>query len=112
MTAFEDDSPFIASETSDTSMLEENWGASGVHNGVNSSNPPAFLPKQVLQLFANNPTLLSAIVQDAGGKHTFDPFAAGFNSDQMERLSAALSLYRHNGYSETARDTSCVQCGN
>ena len=30
---------------------------------------------------------------------------AGFNSDQMERLSAALSLCRHNEYSESAWDS-------
>jgi hypothetical protein len=46
-----------------------------MHNGVDFSNPPAFLPEQAkraLQFFANNPTLFS--VQDAGGKHMFDPF--------------------------------------
>jgi hypothetical protein len=97
--------------------LARNWDAwSGF------SNPPAFLPyqvKQALQFFADNPTLFSTIVQDVGGEHIFDRFfvananentcdylhTAGFNSNQMERLSAALSLYRHNDYSEAARNT-------
>ena len=101
---------------------DQELGAWGIHNGADVSNPPAFLSeqaKQALQFFANNPTLFSAIVQDAGGKHMFGPFfvananentygylhTAGFNSDQMERLSAALSLCRYNDYSEAARDT-------
>jgi hypothetical protein len=42
----------------------------------------------------------NAIENTFGCLHT-----AGFNSDHMERLSAALSLHRHNDYSEAARDT-------
>ena len=93
-----------------------------MHNGVDFSDPSVFLPeqaKQALQFFANNPTPFSVVVQDAGGKLKFGPFfvsnanentygylhTAGFNSNQMERLSAALSLCCHDDYDEAAWDT-------
>ena len=93
-----------------------------MHNGVDFGNPSAFLPdqaKQALQFVANSPALFSAIVRDAGGKLKFGPFSisnatentygylhtAGFSSNQIERLSAALSLCRHDDYSEAAWDT-------
>jgi hypothetical protein len=51
--------------------LSQNWDAWGMHNGVDFNHPPASLPQDAqdtLHYFASNPTLFSAIVQDAGGQ--------------------------------------------
>lgn len=71
--------PAAGSALAEAETLSQNWSAWGMHNGVDFANPPSSLPdnaKQTLQFFANNPTLFSAIVQDAGGK-SGDPMTLG-----------------------------------
>jgi trimeric autotransporter adhesin len=63
--------PAPGSPLAEAETLSQNWDKWGMHNGVDFNNPPSSLPqdaKDTLKFFANNPTLFSAIVQDAGGK--------------------------------------------
>ena len=63
--------PLAGSALDEAQQLSDNWDAWGMHQGVDFNNPPSSLPQnaqETIKYFGNNPTLFSAIVQDAGGK--------------------------------------------
>jgi hypothetical protein len=63
--------PAPGSPLAEAELLAANWDSWGMGSGVNFADRPSSLPqeaKDCLNFFASNPTLLAAIVQDAGGK--------------------------------------------
>ncbi|UDL94588.1 hypothetical protein LGH83_19170 [Lichenihabitans sp. PAMC28606] len=90
--------PQAGSPLDQAEQLSANWDTWGLHQGVDFANPPSTLPQNAqdtLKFFAANPTLFSAIVQDAGGKpgdvmtkSALDTFISDAKSDAATALKA------------------------